>query len=71
MTLTMIQTPIQGIPQINVIPKEEPVVKSIDKAYRKIIKEEPIYNGVPGATDVTFIQCKKGIPVMHLQHFIF
>lgn len=44
--------------------KEEPVVKSIDKAYRNIIKDSPTYNGVPGATDGTFIQCKKGIPVI-------
>lgn len=46
------------------VSKDEPVVKSIHKAYKEIIKEEPIYNGVPGATDGTFLQCKKGIPVI-------
>ncbi|MCC3863545.1 M20 family metallopeptidase [Terrisporobacter petrolearius] len=121
-TPTMIQTPINGVSQINVIPsdayvtldirtvpgqehegikrqiqgilddfssqfregddkftatievlddrpwtetsRDEPVVKSIAKAYRNVMKAEPIYNGVPGATDGTFIQCQKGIPVI-------
>ena len=44
--------------------KEEPVVKSIAKAYKEVMNAEPIYNGVPGATDGTFIQCQKGIPVI-------
>lgn len=122
MTPTMIQAPINGVAQINVIPsdayitldirtvpgqdheaikrqiqgiideftsqfregddkftatmevlddrpwtetsKEEPVVKSIAKAYKEVMNAEPIYNGVPGATDGTFIQCQKGIPVI-------
>lgn len=121
-TPTMIQTPINGVSQINVIPSDayvtldirtvpgqehegikrqiqgildnfssqfregddkftatmevlddrpwtetsrnEPVVKSIEKAYRNVMNSEPIYNGVPGATDGTFIQCQKGIPVI-------
>ena len=122
MTPTMIQSPINGVAQINVIPsdayitldirtvpgqdheaikrqiqgildeftsqfregddkftatmevlddrpwtetsKEEPIVKSIAKAYKDVMNAEPIYNGVPGATDGTFIQCQKGIPVI-------
>lgn len=121
-TPTMIQTPINGVSQINVIPsdayvtldirtvpgqehegikrqiqgilddfssqfkegddkftatmevlddrpwtetsRDELVVKSIAKAYRNVMNAEPIYNGVPGATDGTFIQCQKGIPVI-------
>ena len=44
--------------------KDEPVVKAIAKAYTDIMNNEPIYNGVPGATDGTFIQCRKNIPVI-------
>lgn len=44
--------------------KDEPVVKSIAKAYTDIMNKEPIYNGVPGATNGTFISCLKNIPVI-------
>jgi succinyl-diaminopimelate desuccinylase len=44
--------------------KEEPVVQAISKAYTMITGKEPIYNGVPGATDGTFLNCLKGIPVV-------
>lgn len=44
--------------------KEEPVVKAIGKAYRDIENKECIYNGVPGATDGTFIKALKDIPVI-------
>ncbi|MCF6466165.1 M20 family metallopeptidase [Clostridium sp. Cult2] len=121
-TPTMIQTPIKGVAQINVIPtdaymtldirtipgqehdaikrqiqgilnrfkeqysygdekfyahmevlddrpytvtsQDEPVVKAIAKAYKDVMKDEPIYNGVPGATDGTFLAVEKGIPVI-------
>jgi len=45
-------------------PKEDPVVKAISRAYTMITGKEPIYNGVPGATDGTFLNCIKGIPVI-------
>ncbi|MGL6105749.1 M20 family metallopeptidase [Romboutsia sp.] len=45
-------------------PKEEPVVKSIVKAYQSVLNSEPIYNGVPGATDGTILNSIKGIPVI-------
>lgn len=44
--------------------KDEPVVKALAKAYTKIMDQEPIYNGVPGATDGTFLAVEKGIPVI-------
>lgn len=44
--------------------KEEPVVKAMSSAYTAITGKEPIYNGVPGATDGTFLNCLKGIPVI-------
>lgn len=42
----------------------EPVVQAMDKAYRHITGREPIYNGVPGATDGTFLHALKGIPII-------
>lgn len=45
-------------------PMEEEVVKVISKAYTSITGKEPIYNGVPGATDGTFLNCLKNIPVV-------
>ncbi|MCG8484806.1 MAG: M20 family metallopeptidase [Clostridia bacterium] len=44
--------------------KDEPVVKSIAKAYTIVTGKEPVYNGVPGATDGTFLHCLRGIPVV-------
>lgn len=44
--------------------KEEPIVQSVAKAYRNVMNKEPIYNGVPGATDGTFLAALKGIPVV-------
>ncbi|WHX33121.1 M20 family metallopeptidase [Brevibacillus agri] len=42
---------------------EEEVVTSVASAYREITKREPVYNGVPGATDGTFLH-KAGIPIL-------
>jgi len=42
--------------------KDEPIVKTASDAYREITKKEPVYNGVPGATDGTFLRAWKGIP---------
>lgn len=44
--------------------KNDPVVKAIAKAYTQVTGKEPVYNGVPGATDGTFLNCLKGIPVI-------
>ncbi len=44
--------------------KDDPVVLAIDRAYREITGKEPIYNGVPGATDGTYLHSLKGIPVI-------
>ncbi|MBU2647152.1 M20 family metallopeptidase [bacterium] len=42
--------------------KEEPIVVHAAGAYRDITGREPVYNGVPGATDGTFLRDLKGIP---------
>ena len=42
--------------------KDEPIVKTAAGAYKEITKKEPVYNGVPGATDGTFLRAWKGIP---------
>ncbi len=42
--------------------KEEPVAVTAADAYRDITGREPVYNGVPGATDGTFLRAWKGIP---------
>lgn len=44
--------------------KDDPVVKSIAKAYTDVMGKEPVYNGVPGATNGTFISALKNIPVI-------
>lgn len=44
--------------------KEEPVVRAISSAYTMVTGKEPVFNGVPGATDGTFLNCMKGIPVV-------
>lgn len=44
--------------------EDEPVVQSMAEAYREITGKEPIYNGVPGATDGTFLHSLKNIPVI-------
>lgn len=42
--------------------KTEPIVKTAETAYRDITGREPVYSGVPGATDGTFLRAWKGIP---------
>ncbi len=42
--------------------KDEPIAAIAADAYRDITGREPIYNGVPGATDGTFLRAWKGIP---------
>jgi succinyl-diaminopimelate desuccinylase len=46
------------------ISKEEPIARISADAYREITGREPVWNGVPGATDGTFLSAWKGIPCM-------
>lgn len=46
------------------IAKEEPIARVAAEAYREITGREPVYNGVPGATDGTFLSAWKGIPCL-------
>ncbi|MCX7028289.1 MAG: M20 family metallopeptidase [Spirochaetes bacterium] len=46
------------------ISKEEPIAAISAKAYRDVMGSEPIWNGVPGATDGTFLSAWKGIPCL-------
>lgn len=45
-------------------PKDEPLVRAMAKAYKHLTGEEPTYNGVPGATDGTFLHALAGIPIV-------
>lgn len=44
--------------------RNEPVVQAVAKAYRLVTGKEPTYNGVPGATDGTFINAWAKIPII-------
>ncbi|RSK36630.1 M20 family metallopeptidase [Bhargavaea beijingensis] len=44
-------------------PKEDPVVEAICGAVRHVLGKEPVYNGVPGATDGTFLHVH-GVPIV-------
>jgi len=46
------------------ITKEEPIARVSAEAYREITGREPVYNGVPGATDGTFLSAWKKIPCL-------
>jgi succinyl-diaminopimelate desuccinylase len=46
------------------IEKEESVVTCSASSYRDVTGKEPVYNGVPGATDGTFLNAWKGIPCL-------
>jgi succinyl-diaminopimelate desuccinylase len=45
-------------------PKDEPLVMAMAMAYDHLTGEEPTYNGVPGATDGTFLHAWAGIPIV-------
>jgi succinyl-diaminopimelate desuccinylase len=45
-------------------PRDEPLVCATAAAYRGITGEEPRYDGVPGATDGTFLHAWAGIPIV-------
>ena len=44
--------------------KDEPLVRAMARAYDHLTGQEPIYNGVPGATDGTFLHAWAGIPIV-------
>lgn len=45
-------------------PTDEPLVRAMDRAYRALTGEDPRYDGVPGATDGTFLDAWSGIPIV-------
>jgi len=44
--------------------ENEPIVHAVSKAYQMVTGEEPIYDGVPGATDGTFLSAWAGVPIV-------
>ena len=45
-------------------PEDEPLVAAMADAYTHLTSEEPRFNGVPGATDGTFLSAWAGIPIV-------
>jgi len=45
-------------------PTHDPLVRAMARAYRELTGEEPRYNGVPGATDGTFLNEWANIPIV-------
>jgi succinyl-diaminopimelate desuccinylase len=43
---------------------DEPIAKAVSKAFRAVTGREPLYDGVPGATDGTFLSAWAGIPIV-------
>jgi succinyl-diaminopimelate desuccinylase len=44
--------------------RDEPVVQAVSRAIRSLTGEDPVYDGVPGATDGTFLSAWSGIPIV-------
>ena len=44
--------------------KDEPLVRAMARAHDHLTGEQPAYNGVPGATDGTFLHAWAGIPIV-------
>jgi len=44
--------------------KDEPIVVTAAQVFRDLTGKEPVYNGVPGATDGTYLRDVKGIPCL-------
>lgn len=56
---------------------DHPVVTTLAAAYRDVTGREPIYGGVPGSTDGTILNARKGIPIVtcgpgdiHIPHHV-
>ncbi len=45
-------------------PKDAPITKVVYKAVEEVTGKEPVWQGVPGATDGTFLHVMKNIPVI-------
>lgn len=45
-------------------PMDDPLVRSMALAYERLTGKKPRYNGVPGATDGTFLSTWAGIPIV-------
>jgi succinyl-diaminopimelate desuccinylase len=45
-------------------PMDEPLVRAMAAAYRELTGEEPRYNGVPGATDGTYLSTLADVPIV-------
>jgi succinyl-diaminopimelate desuccinylase len=43
---------------------DDPLVRAMAAAYRELTGQEPRYNGVPGATDGTYLSTWAGIPIV-------
>ncbi len=46
------------------ISRDEPIARFSAEAFREVTGREPVWNGVPGATDGTFLSAWKGIPCL-------
>jgi succinyl-diaminopimelate desuccinylase len=46
------------------VTKEEPIARISAEAFRDVTGREPVWNGVPGATDGTFLSAWKSIPCL-------
>ena len=44
--------------------EDEPIVQAVSRAYQLVTGEEPIYDGVPGATDGTFLSAWAEVPIV-------
>jgi succinyl-diaminopimelate desuccinylase len=44
--------------------REEPIVQTFAKAIREVTGKDPVYDGVPGATDGTFLSAWAKIPIV-------
>jgi succinyl-diaminopimelate desuccinylase len=54
---------IEDRPVVSIGP-DEPIAARAAEAFRDVTGREPVYNGVPGATDGTFLRAWKGIPCL-------
>ena len=45
-------------------PMDDPLVRAMAAAYQDLTGEEPRYNGVPGATDGTYLSTWAGVPIV-------
>lgn len=58
-------------------PRDEPVVRILDSAYRDLTGKDPVYGGVPGSTDGTILNSRAGVPIVtcgpgdiHIPHHV-